>query len=210
MTQTKMMTQEFQPADAPRFAAAIRRFDEENSQDPNRETVDSGSEPRELVYARWLSDWLLRLCPTASEELRLAARSQHLCRWLLPRERYPMTRAGYLRWREELKKFHAQKAGEILLEVGYSEVVVSRVQALNLKRDFPHDPESRVLEDALCLVFLERQFGALAAKTSQEKMVSALKKAWQKMTPAAQELAKGLAFDKRENDLLNKALNSGN
>ena len=201
------MTQEFRPADAQRFAAAIRRFDEENAQDPNRETVGGGSEPRELVYARWLTDWVLKLCPSASEELRLAARSQHLCRWMLPRERYPMTRAGYLRWREELKRFHAQKAGEILREVAYSEPVVSRVQALNLKRDFPGDPESRVLEDALCLVFLERQFGALAAKTSEEKMVSALKKAWRKMTPAAQAMAKTLKFDAREKDLLDKALN---
>jgi hypothetical protein len=200
------MTQEFQPADAQRFAAAIRRFDEENARDPNRETVDGGSKPRELVYACWLTDWVLKLCPNASEELRLAARSQHLCRWLLPREQYPMTRAGYLRWREELRKFHARKAGEILHEVGYSEAVVSRVQGLNLKRGFPADPESRALEDALCLVFLERQFSALAAKTTEEKMVSALKKAWPKMTPIAQEMAKRLKFGARETELLKKAL----
>ena len=96
----------------------------------------------------------MRLCPEASEELRLAARCQHICRWEIPRGTYPMTRAGYLKWRADLKKFHAQKAGEILREAGYDETTIRRVQDLNLKKNFPDDPETRVLEDALCLVFL--------------------------------------------------------
>ena len=56
--------------------------------------------------------------PKASEPLRLAARCQHLCRWMIPRDSYPMTRAGYLKWREDLKHFHAEKAGAILRELG--------------------------------------------------------------------------------------------
>src|SRR5215467_10465812 len=120
------MSTEFQPSDSGRFEAAIRRFDEENGRDPNQISIDGISRPRELVYAQWLTDWVLKLCPNASEELRLAARSQHLCRWTVPRESYPMTRAGYLQWREGLKKFHAQRAGEILREVGYPAEVLAR------------------------------------------------------------------------------------
>lgn len=113
-----------------RFQAALRRFDEENSRDPNVQVVDPGlpGRPRELVYAQWLTDWVLKLCPKASEELRLAARCQHLCRWLIPRDSYPMTRAGYLQWREALKKFHAQRAGEILREAGYPDDAAVRVR----------------------------------------------------------------------------------
>src|SRR5712672_2380359 len=133
-----------------RFETAIRRFDAENSRDPNSETVNGAPQPRELVYAQWLTDWVLRLCPQASEELRLAARCQHLCRWEIPRSSYPMTRAGYLQWRNALKAFHAQKSGEILREVGYPDDTIVRVQNLNLKKNFPNDPDSRVLEDALC------------------------------------------------------------
>ena len=48
----------------------------------------------------------------------------------------------------------------------------------------PNDAEGRVLEDALCLVFLEHQFGDLASKTTEDKMINALQKAWKKMTPA--------------------------
>lgn len=203
---TKKVTETFQPRDARRFEAALRRFDEENARDPHVEQVAGVAQPRELVYAQWLTEWVLKLCPEASEELRLAARCQHLCRWMVPRESYPMTRAGYLKWREGLKHFHAQKAGDILREFGYPEEVIARVQSLNLKKNFPQDAEGRVLEDALCLVFLERQFTELARKTDDDKMINALQKAWKKMTPAAQALALKLTYDPRLQGLLEKAL----
>lgn len=194
--------------DPRRFREAIRRFDEENSRDPNSVVVEGVRHPREVAYARWLSDWVLQLCPEASEELRLAARCQHLCRWMIPRQAYPMTRSGYLRWREELKKFHALRAGEILRDSGYPDSVIHRVQSLNLKRGFPEDPESRVLEDALCLVFLEHQLADLAAKTADDKVVAALQKSWQKMTPAAQVEALRLSYGPKERALVDEALQS--
>ena len=193
-------------SDASRFEAAIRRFDEENSRDPNFEIVDGIARPRELVYAERLTDWVLNLCPDASEELRLAARSQHICRWMIPRQAYEMTRAGYLKWRNDLKKFHAEKAGAILREAGYPGPVIAKVQALNLKKDFPQDPDSRVLEDALCLVFLEFQFAELAAKTADDKVINALRKSWNKMSPQARERAVQLSYGPREKALLQRAL----
>lgn len=200
------MTGSFQPADAARFAAAIRRFDEENSCDPNREIVNGTAQPRELIYAQWLTDWVLKLCPGAGEALRLAARCQHLCRWQIPRVAYPMTRPGYLQWRSELKKFHARRSGEILRDLGYDRATIRRVQDLNLKNDFPDDPEGRVLEDALCLVFLERQFADLAAKSDDEKMINALQKSWRKMTPTAHAEALKLNYGPRERSLVERAL----
>lgn len=185
-----------------KFEAALRRFDEENARDPNTEN----GRPRELLYAQRLTDWVLRLRPDASETARLAARCQHLCRWEIPRGDYPMIRAGYLKWRSDLKRFHAQRAGEILREVGYDDETIRRVQDLNLKKNFPADPESRLLEDALCLVFLEFQCAGLAAKTTDEKMVNALKKSWEKMTEAARAEALKLNYGEREKALIQKAL----
>jgi len=117
-----------------------------------------------------------------------------------------MTRVGYLKWRNDLKKFHADKAGQILREVGYPDETVAKVQALNLKKNFPDAPDSRVLEDALCLVFLEFQFAELAARTAGDKMVNALQKSWKKMTPAAREQALLLNFGPKEKSLLERAL----
>ena len=192
--------------DQARLANALRRFEEANACDPNSERVGGTARPRELVYAERLTDWVLRLCPDASEPLRLAARCQHLCRWESPRSRYPMDRAGYLKWRAELKKFHATKAGEILRDIGYGEELIAQVQALNLKKNFPADADSRVLEDALCLVFLQFQFADLAAKTDDDKMINALRKSWAKMTDAARAEALKLSFGPRETTLIQRAL----
>ncbi len=186
-----------------RFAAAIRRFDEENSRDPHQEN----GRPRELLYAERLTDWVMKLSPSAAEPLRLAARCQHICRWQSPRENYPMTKPGYLKWRADLKKFHAEKSGAILKEVGYDDATIRRVQDLNLKKNFPADPEVRVLEDALCLVFLEYQFAALAAKSDDEKMINALRKSWEKMTEAGRAEALKLSYGEREKSLIGRALN---
>jgi hypothetical protein len=159
-----------------------------------------------LLYARRLTDWVLKLAPEASESLRLAARCQHLCRWMVPRETQPMTRAGYLRWRSELKEFHARRSAEILREVGYGEEIIAQVRALNLKLNFPAEPESQVMEDALCLVFLEFQLADLAGKTPQAKVINALKKSWQKMSPAARGRALVLPFGHKEKELIERAL----
>lgn len=189
-----------------RFQAAIDRFDEENAKDPNVEMVEGVRRPRELLYAERLTDWILRLSPEASEELRLAARCQHLCRWMVPRASYEMTRPGYLKWRADLKKFHSEKAGQILREIGYPEASIIKIQELNLKKNFPNDPETRVLEDALCLVFLEFQFADLARKTADDKMINALRKSWNKMTEAARQRALKLSYAPNEQRLLQLAL----
>lgn len=197
------MRENFQPTNKEKFEMALRKFDEANSHDPNSEN----GQPRELLYAQRLEKWVLKLAPNASEALRLAARCQHICRWEIPRNSYPMTRAGYLKWRAGLKKFHAQRAGEILRDVDYDDEIIHRVQDLNLKKNFPDDAETRALEDALCLMFLEFQFADLAAKMDDEKTINALQKSWAKMTETARAEALKLNYDEREKFLLQRALN---
>jgi hypothetical protein len=84
--------------------------------------------------------------------------------------------------------------------------MIQRVQELNLKQNHPKDPEVCVLEDALCLVFLEHQFAPLAAKAADDKMINALQKSWKKMTPAAHAEALKLHYGPREKMLLDRAL----
>jgi len=192
--------------DRERFEKALERFDDENSRDPHRVMVDGEAHPRELLYARWLTEWVIKLSPNASEILLLAARSQHLCRWMIPRHSYEMTRAGYLRWRADLKRFHAGRSAEILRETGFAEDVIQRVQDLNLKKGLGSDPECQTLEDALCLVTLQYQLAELVSKTAPEKMVGILAKTWKKMSPAAREYALALPFPDCEKELIERAL----
>lgn len=189
-----------------KFDEAIRRFDEENSRDPHREESGGGSLPRELLYAQRLTDWVTRLAPGASETLLLAARCQHLCRWEIPRSSYEMSRSGYLRWRTELKEFHARKSAEILREVGYGEDLIGQVQDLNRKKNLGRDPECQVLEDALCLVTLQFQLTELIRKTDPEKMVGILQKTWKKMSDRAKAEALQLSLTAEERVVIEAAL----
>lgn len=190
----------------PRFAEAIRRFDEENDHDPHRIVVNGLNRGYEAVYSEWVTDWVRRLSPEPSEALLLAARCQHLCRWKIPRDSYERTRTGYLRWRTELKRFHAEKSGEILREAAYPVEIVAAVQDLNLKKNLGRDADCQILEDALCLVTLQHQLDDLIVKTERQTMVGILQKTWKKMSPVAREFAMGLHYSDEAKALLEEAL----
>jgi hypothetical protein len=176
-------------ADPERFTKAIQRFDAANAEDPHFEQVDGVSYPKELLYAQRMTTWLERFAPNASEALRLAARCQHIRRWVMPRSDYPMDRRGYLQWRTALAKFHAETAAEILRELGYDEGCIDRVQSLVRKEGLKRDPEVQCLEDVICLVFLESYCADFTMSHDAAKILPIIRKTWEKMSPAGREVA---------------------
>jgi hypothetical protein len=192
-----------------RFASAIERIDSANARDPNRTVVGGVEVPHELHYARRMAEWLGRLEPDASEALRLAVRCQHLERWAIPRASYPMTRAGYHRWRTDLAAFHAGRAGEILAGAGYDDPTVARVQALVRKEGLKTDAETQTLEDVACLVFLEDEAAEFAARHEEGKVVRILARTWGKMSDRGRAAALGLELPGRVRELIGKALGAG-
>jgi hypothetical protein len=190
----------------PRLHAALDRFDALNAQDPNTELVEGRPQPKELVYARRMTDWLQRLDPAASVPLQLAARSQHLMRWHVPRETFPMDRAGYIRWRTTLYDFHADRAAEVLREVGHDDATIDRVRSLIRKQNLKTDADAQTLEDVICLVFLENYFAEFARDHDEEKLVRILRKTWKKMSPRGHDAALKLNLGARELELVSKAL----
>lgn len=186
------------------FLQVMAAIDAANSADPR---LAPNGKPWEVDHAERVSGWILRLNPQASELLRIAARGQHIERWTSPRSSYPEGRAGYLRWREDLKATHARRVGEIMAAAGYAPNDVRRVAALISKDALREgDPEGCLLEDALCLVFLETQFQDLLSRTPEDKMQGILKKTWQKMSPAGRAAAQFLAFSPEEQKAFSKAL----
>ncbi len=185
---------------------AFALFDQANTQDPNVEVFEGKSYPKELLYAIRMTDRLDTFEPEASEPLRLTARCQHICRWEIPRESYPMDRPGYLKWRQDLKKFHAEKAGQILREVGYSREIIEKVAFLLEKKQLKKNPETQTLEDVICLVFLEFYFEAFAKKYEEDKLVDILQKTWRKMSERGQATALKLPLSPNALDLIGKAM----
>jgi hypothetical protein len=151
----------------------------------------------ELVYAERVEAWVARLVPDARPLLRLAARSQHLERWSVPRASFPEGRAGYLAWRRSLYTKQAERARALLTEAGVSAAEAAEVATWVSKTGLKTNPGTQALEDAACLVFLENEITTFAAQHAgypREKFIEILQKTWRKMSPPAQALARGLAL----------------
>lgn len=189
-----------------RFQEALERFDAINAADPRSELVDGEERPKELVYARRMSETLNRLEAAASEPLRLAARAQHLARWEIPRSDFPDGRKGYKKWRVQLMLHHADRASEVLREVGYEQETVERVATLLRKQGIKRDPDVQTLEDVACLVFLDHYFEDFAASHDDEKLVDILRKTWRKMSDRGHEAALELDLGERATRLVERAL----
>lgn len=190
-----------------RFIEVIRLFDAANSADPNLEPDGDGQlVPKELLYAQRMSACLARVAPAAPEAVQLAARCQHIRRWSIPRQDFPLTRPGYHQWRTTLKKYHAELAGQLLAEAGYEPALVARVQQLVQKLHLQDDPEVQLLEDVICLVFLEYYFLPFAAQHPADKVVEIVRKTWPKMTARGHELALQLPLPPEALALISKAL----
>ncbi|MGJ8639922.1 MAG: DUF4202 domain-containing protein [Opitutaceae bacterium] len=187
-----------------RFQSAIKAFDQLNAQDPNL----FNDQPKELHDAQAMTRWVDTLYPDAAEAVHLAARCQHLCRWESPRSDYPDGRVGYLKWRSDLKQFHADKSAEVLSSVGYETEIIDAVTAINLKKGLKSNLDVQIIEDALCLVFLEMQYEGYLGKWDDEKIVRILKKTWGKMSETGHEAALKLSYSEKGLSLIQSALSA--
>ena len=165
-----------------RFGNVIAAIDDANACDPNVVQIDGRAVPAELLYGQRMSAALARIAPNASELLQIAARGQHIERWTSPRNSYPAGRAGYLKWRNDLKEFHARRLGEIMTAAGYEPHEAARVGALVRKERLRSDPEAQMLEDVVCAVFLEHYLGDFMRKTDETKLARILTQTWNKMS----------------------------
>ncbi|WP_242085027.1 DUF4202 domain-containing protein [Aestuariivivens sediminis] len=189
-----------------RFEKAIILIDQKNAEDINTYQVQGITYSKELLYSQRMTQRLLQFRPEASEALQIAARAQHICRWKIARNEYPMDRIGYLKWRETLKKMHGNLTAEILKKVGYDDSFVDRVVFLINKKLIKKDEESQALEDVICLVFLEYYFEEFAAKHEDEKIIDILRKTWNKMSNEGHAAALKLNFSKKDLALIKQAL----
>ncbi len=190
-----------------RLQNTLNAIDEINAQDPNQENLAWTSAPKELLYGQRMTQ-ALKSFGQQSELLQIAARGQHLKRWAIPRQDYPMDRPGYLKWRTQLKIMHGELVGGIMRQNGYTEVEIKYVKDLLMKKDLKKNVESQTLEDAACLVFLEYHIADFAEGKSEEKLIDIIQKTWSKMSEKGHELALKLEYPAPVLALIQKALAS--
>jgi hypothetical protein len=188
-----------------RLEQAFAAIDAANADDPVTIVIDGVERPKEQAHAELMVEWVRRLDPDASEAQLLAARAHHLRRWSLPRDDYPKGRAGYLRWRTQLKKQHAEEVATILADVGYDQATIERAQQIIRKERLGRDADVQVHEDALCLVFLQTQLVDVADDIGDEKTVEVLRKTARKMSPQGLAAIQELPLDAEAQRLLTLA-----
>ena len=193
----------------PRFEQAFVKFDAANAADPNQDVFEGVTYPKELLYSKRMTAMLKHFEPEASETLQLAARCQHICRWKISRNNYPVDRIGYKCWRMELYKIHGEITGGIMREVGYDEEMIANVQALLRKEKLKTNPESQILEDVVGLVFLQYYLVDFVNKYSyfeEEKLLNILRKTWKKMSEKGHITALKFNFTSELQAVINKVL----
>ncbi len=174
------------------YDRARQLIDSAHTADPVR-TPDGRA--AELVYADRVETWVVKLIADAAPILRLAARCQHLERWLTPRATFPEGKVGYLTWRRSLYVKQAERARELLVTAGISAEEANEAATWVSKTGLKTNSGTQALEDAAVLVFLENEIGAFAAQHAdypREKFIDILKKTWRKLSPAGQQAALGL------------------
>lgn len=163
------------------LAQALAAIDTANRADP---TAEDGS-PAALLYGMRMSAELAQHHPQADDILQIAARGQHVERWLLPRAEYPLGKEGYLAWRREQARRHGLRVAGIMADAGYSDADCARVQVLLRKEGIKRDPSVQALEDVICFTFLRHYFAGFAAKHAPDQVLDIVQKTARKMSAAA-------------------------
>ena len=161
--------------------AALRLMDVANGADP---TLEDGR-PAALLYGERMSAEAARLFPDASDVLQIAARGQHVERWLLKRAEFAEGKEGYHAWRREQGRRHGERVAGIMAQAGYDAADQARVGVLLRKEGIKRDPEVQALEDIICFVFIRWYFADFAAKRSAEDLLGIVEKTARKMSGQA-------------------------
>lgn len=189
------------------YQKAIDLFDAYNKKDPNKVEVNGDFISQELLYSIRMTAKLYEYEASPTELMALAVRAQHIGRWEIKRDTFEMTKLGYFKWREALKIHHAKIVFNLLKEVGYEEVFIQELIVVLSKKNLKKDTQTQMLEDVICLVFLEHYFDAFALKhQDRDKLIVILKKTWVKMSVKAQNQAVSMKKSKLLGEILEAAL----
>lgn len=170
---------------SPQLSATLAAIDAANSADPDQ----SDGAPAARLYGERMTAELDRLFPDASDELRIAARGQHIERWTSPRASYAEGKEGYLAWRRDLAAFHARRLGEIMVSNGYTVAAAEAVGRMVRKEGIKREPQVQALEDVICFTFLRWYFKPFAEGRDSDSLLKIVQKTARKMSDAARARA---------------------
>ncbi len=163
----------------------LSAIDAANAHDPDT----SEGTPAAQLYGERMSAELQLLYPDAPDVLQIAARGQHIERWMLPRSDFPMDRTGYLTWRKKQGRRHGARVAEIMAANGYAQPDADQAAAMLRKEAIKRDPLTQSLEDVACFTFIRWYLGPFAGTQDPEKLDRIVAKTARKMSSKARARA---------------------
>lgn len=160
-------------------------IDAANAADPGLED----SQPAALLYGLRMTAQQMHLYPDADDALAIACRGQHIERWLLPRSAYPGGREGYLAWRREQGRRHAERVMGLMRDAGCPPDQVDHAGAMLRKDGIKRDAAVQALEDVACFTFIRHYLGDFAAQQDADALLRIVRKTARKMSPEARARA---------------------
>jgi hypothetical protein len=168
-----------------RLQTAFDAIDQANTADPNQ----TDGQPDALLYGQRMTAEQQALYPDAPEPLQIACRGQHVERFLLPRDAYPMDRGGYLAWRTEQGRRHAARVGGIMRDAGYGDADITHAEQMLTKQGIKRDGDVQALEDVACFTFIRWYLGPFAQGRNAEELQRIVEKTARKMSAPARAIA---------------------
>lgn len=101
---------------------------------------------------------------------------------------------------------HAKIAEGILANCGYDSEAIEKVKFLVLKKELHTNADTQLLEDVVCLVFIEFYLEEFAAKHDGEKVIDIIRKTVKKMSAAAIEAVGQITVSAKMQSLLQQAV----
>ncbi|MFT4012497.1 MAG: DUF4202 domain-containing protein [Paracoccus sp. (in: a-proteobacteria)] len=169
-----------------RLQTAFDAIDRANAADPG---LDAQGRPKALLYGQRMTAEQEALYPNAAEPLRIACRGQHIERWTLPRDAYPMDRPGYLAWRTEQGRRHAARVAGIMRDAGYSQDETAHAEQMLTKQGIKRDADVQALEDVVCFTFIRWYLGPFAEGRDLQGLQRIVEKTARKMSAPARAIA---------------------
>jgi hypothetical protein len=145
--------------------------------------IFNGSEmPSELVYSQRMLETLSGFSSNAGFALQLAVQCEHIERWKIARNLFPMDKPGYFQWRRAVMEFQLSRTVETLKTVGIDDADSAEVIDILSKKGKEKNVNAQIVEDVACIVFVQWYLEAFAAKHDFEKVVDIVRKTVKKMS----------------------------
>jgi len=149
----------------------------------------------EATHARLVHKWVLTLKPNADEALQIAAWSHDIDRAVTGITEKDLKDFSKI---DEFKKEHAERSAEFISEIlrknNYSDTIIYKVKTLVSKHEVGGDEESNVLKDADSLAYFEHNIPSYLKRNGLERTKEKIKFMFERMSPAAKKIAKGLKY----------------